>query len=129
MTARSCLVVLLALGAVAVNAAIITERSIEVQLSDSGMREQIRIRVSIEEVGDLDAWSEYSILVDENIELLSFSIEIVDSQGDRVDSLKKRHLREETSVGFGLHSSSSAMVADLPTLSVGDRISRQHADI
>ncbi|MCD4748596.1 MAG: transglutaminase family protein [Thermoanaerobaculales bacterium] len=123
MTARSCLVVLLALGAVAVNAATITERSIEVQLSDSGMREQIRIRVSIEEVGDLDAWSEYSILVDENIELLSFSIEIVDSQGDRVDSLKKRHLREETSVGFGLHSSSSAMVADLPTLSVGDRIS------
>ncbi|MEN8163142.1 MAG: transglutaminase family protein [Acidobacteriota bacterium] len=123
MTIRSCLVFLLVSGALAVNAATITERSIEVQLSDSGMRERTGIRIAIEEAGDLDAWSEYPIFVDEHIELLAASIEVLGSDGEKVESVKKRDLRRETSVGFGLHSSSSAMVARLPTLSIGDQIS------
>ncbi len=119
---RSLLVVCALFSALGANAATIAERSIEYQLSDSGMREHAQIQVEIEESGDLLAWSEYSIFIDDHIELLSASIKVVGADGDTVDSVKKRDLREETSVGFGLHSSTTAMVADLPTLSLGDRI-------
>ena len=116
MRTRLLLVLLIVLGAIGVNASTIIERGIEFQLSDSGMRERTRIRVAVEEAGDIDAWSEFSVLVDDHIDLLAFSIEVVGSTGEKTGSVKKRELRKETSVGFGLHSSSSAMVADLPRL-------------
>ncbi len=119
---RLGLVVGLCLGAFGAETATITERRLEYQLSDSGMREHVRLQVTIEETGDLLAWSEYSIFTDDDIELLAASIEVVGADGKSVDSLKKRDFRKETSVGFGLHSSGVARIVDLPTLSIGDRI-------
>jgi hypothetical protein len=122
MTRRWGLVVGLCLAALGAEAATINERLLEYKLSASGMREHVRLTVTIEELGDIPAWSEYSIFTDDDIELVSASIEVVGADGKSVDTLKKRDFRKETSVGFGLHSSRVARIADLPALSVGDRI-------
>lgn len=123
MRIRSFLVVLTLLSSTGIEAATITDRNIEIHLSPNGMREISRTNISIEEDGDLLTWGEHPIFVDDHIDLVDVAIEVTNSQGKRVDLLKRRDLRKETSVGFGLHSSSSAMIADLPTLSIGDRVS------
>lgn len=66
-------------------AATVTERRIELTISGGELIESRRLAVAIEEPGDLAAWSEYGVTLDDHIELESIEARVLTANGSLVD--------------------------------------------
>lgn len=101
-------------------AATVVERRVELAISGDELLETTYLEVAIEEPGDLSAWSEYGFLLDDHIELVSVEARVLG--GGRDERIPRRRCREETSTGYGLHTSQSTMVIPFPGLSLGQHL-------
>lgn len=124
------LVLTLLAGLSVADAATIVQRRVDLSLDGSGMLERHHLVVRLDESGDLEAWSEYGFGLDDHIELVDIDARVLGPDGDVIDRVPRRKLREITSTGFGLYSSARTMVVPFPKLNIGERldidITRRH---
>ena len=104
-------------------AATILERDIDLTIDDRTLTERIRLKVSIDESGDLSDWSDYVFYLDEHIELVECDAQILNERDVPVESIPERKFHRETSVGSSLHTSTTAIIVPFENLSVGQQIS------
>lgn len=110
----------LAAAAGPAEAATVRERRVEViLLPDGTVRESTSLRVRMDDVGDLDDWSRYPIVIDQNRELVKARGRVVRPDGGR-DKIRRRH-RDEISLSGGhvFHGSARAVFLEPPGLRVG----------
>ena len=90
-----CAVALAACCAVT-EAATIVERRIDLSLEGPAMVESLHLVVALEEPGDLTAWSEYDIDLDDHVELVRASARVVEADGQQLEAVPRRRWREES---------------------------------
>jgi len=118
---RLCgLVLVLAIAATA-GAETITSRQVTIDIDQDAFSERLQLEVLLEDPSDLDDWSSYPIFLDEDVELSDFAAQVHRADGS-IEKIPRRKLRKQTSVGFGLFSSTYAEIIELPKLQPGDTI-------
>lgn len=104
------------------HSATILDRNIDIEIDGRQLTERIDFVVSIDGPGDLSTWSEYGFIVDDHITLVECSAQILDSNGKIVKEILSKAHRREPSVGFGLHTSTDAVVVPFDGLKIGQQI-------
>lgn len=99
----------------------ITSRQVTIDIDQDSFSERLQLEVLLEDPSDLEDWSSYPIFLDEDIELDVFAAEVRGADGS-IEKIPRRKLRKQTSVGFGLYSSTYAEIIELPKLQPGDTI-------
>lgn len=99
----------------------ITSRQVTIDIDQDSFSERLQLEVLLEDPSDLEDWSSYPIFLDEDIELDDFAAEVRGADGS-IEKIPRRKLRKQTSVGFGLYSSTYAEIIELPKLQPGDTI-------
>ncbi len=103
-------------------AAIIEQRSLELQLGDGSYQETEELLVLLDSPSDLDDWSRYYIYVDEHIELKAVLAEVLDASGKVVQKVPRRRFESAASSGGGLYSSGRYLIIPFTQARVGRRL-------
>ncbi len=108
-------------------AATILSQKFALDVTASGtLRERTALKVRLETRDDLDAWSHYSVYLDEHRDLESFSASVTDSRGKTTEVRRKRQDRMEYSGEGIVESSSYYQVVEFPGLAVGSTLEVTH---
>jgi len=107
------------LAAIGAGAATITEREVTVTVEGAAVIESERIVVLLDDPGDIEAWSDYPVVVSGLSELVECTAEVLDSTGEVVDKVpRKRHHRLESPT-CELYSSDWVNIVPFPPLVLG----------
>ncbi|HKV12263.1 MAG TPA: DUF3857 domain-containing protein [Thermoanaerobaculia bacterium] len=111
---------LAALCAAPLPAATILERSIDVEVRPDGtVSERERLRVRLDDPGDLSSWSRYPVYFDEHREIVSLSASATRPDGKTVQVPRKDLDTVEFAGSGELHSSRKFRVVTFPAVPVG----------
>lgn len=99
----------------------ITSRELTVEIEGALFTERLQLEVLLENPADLERWSRYPIILDDDIDLVEFAAEVRGGDGS-LDKISRRKLKKQTSVGYGLYSSAWAEIIEFGTLRPGDTI-------
>ncbi|MCB1056916.1 MAG: transglutaminase domain-containing protein [Acidobacteria bacterium] len=117
----------------AAEAAVIASRTVELTPDGDGYLERQELTVRLVEVADTGEWQRYPILLDEDIELVDLTAEVLAAGGRVRASVPKRKLVEEGGVGDSLYSSSRLTYVPFPVLEVGESlhvvVTRRHRPV
>jgi transglutaminase-like putative cysteine protease len=117
--AAVALVALLIPAAAPSNAAVLSQREVVITIDGDGFIRDDRLLVKLTEPGDIDAWQEYSIWLDEHVELVSCTAEVLGPDGKVVDRVPRRKHRRIESPGADLYTSDWVSMIPFPPLAVG----------
>jgi hypothetical protein len=119
---RRLALLVITLAAAPAMAASLIERRVEIRLHERGLRESSQSIYLLDEADDLTSYSEHSIHLDDNIELVELEAEVLDAKGASIERVPRRDCREVSSAGSGLHSSSRLLIIPFPKLHIGERL-------
>jgi hypothetical protein len=119
----SALAVLLLLAvATQVSAAVVESREITISIESSSFLRQERMLIVLTDTADTEAWQEYPIWLDEHVELVACTAEVLDASGEVVHSVPLRNHRRIESPGYNLYASDWLSVIPFPALAVGQNL-------
>ncbi len=103
-----------------VHAATVLEKTVLVTVAANGLTQTDEtIRVRLDEEGDLERWSPYYVILDENLTLEELEAVAVTPTGQRKKVRSRHQDRTHVSGGGALHSSLEAQVVHFPSVPVG----------
>jgi hypothetical protein len=104
------------------SAATIVQRTLDLDATAGPLVEHRHMTVLITENGDLDSWGLIPIYLNDHVTLDRWAISVHPAGGGKPVEVRKRDLMEQSATSWELYSSGRVLVADLPPLSIGDRI-------
>jgi hypothetical protein len=104
------------------SAATIVQRTLDLDATAGRLVEHRHMTVLITENGDRDSWGLIPIYVNDHVTLDRWAISVHPAGGGKPVEVRKRDLMEQSATSWELYSSGRVLVADLPPLSIGDRI-------
>jgi hypothetical protein len=125
--ASALAVILIAVAAPQVAAAEISSREITISIDDDTFLRHERLLIALTEPADTDAWQEYPIWLDEHVELVACTAEVLDASGRVVHRVPLRDHRRIESPGYDLYTSDWLSVIPFPVLAVGQKLRLDYA--
>ena len=115
----SAVVLAAALAAGDAAAATVLERTVEVEVrADGTLREATALRVRMDDAGDVTAWSDYGVYLDDHRRLVSLDGRVHGADGRRTP-IRRRHQDRVDVSGDSFHASSRLLLLEVPALAVG----------
>jgi len=103
-------------------AATVTERTLNLTLTERGFVEHETKVIALLSPADLEAYREYEIQLDEHVKLESSTAVVLNAAGRRIANVGQRSYRREESTGFGLYTSAYTIIVPFPRLEVGQQL-------
>jgi hypothetical protein len=115
-------ILLLSAAASQVSAAVVESREITISIDSGSFLRQERLLIVLTGPTDTEAWQEYPIWLDEHVELVACTAEVLDASGEAIFSVPLRAHRRIESPGYNLYTSDWLSVIPFPALAVGQKL-------